>query len=66
MPYFFARRREDRVEITGQDAAHLARSLRARPGERISVVDPDGWLLTVRLDSLGANPLRVPTSGCRR
>jgi len=34
------------------DARHLARSLRARPGERISVVEPEGRLLTVRLDSV--------------
>ena len=49
-PYFFAQRRDDRVEITGPDARHLARSLRARPGERIQVVEPAGKLLTVRLD----------------
>ena len=35
--------------IEGADARHLARSLRARPGERIEVVDPDGWMLSVRL-----------------
>ena len=50
MPYFFATRSGERVEITGRDAGHLARSLRARPGERISVVEPAGRLLTVRLD----------------
>jgi len=50
MPYFFAIRRGERVEITGRDAEHLARSLRARPGERISVVEPAGRLLTVRLE----------------
>lgn len=52
MPHFFALRAGDRVEITGADAGHLARSLRARPGERISVVDPAGWLLTVRLETV--------------
>jgi 16S rRNA (uracil1498-N3)-methyltransferase len=53
VPYFFARRDGDHVEITGADARHLARSLRARPGERISVVEPKGRLLTVRLEGVG-------------
>jgi len=35
------------------DARHLARSLRARPGETISVVEPAGRLLTVRLEAVG-------------
>ena len=38
--------------IEGADTRHLARSLRARPGEKIEVVDPDGWMLTVRLESI--------------
>ena len=38
--------------IEGADARHLARSLRARPGESIEVVDPDGFLLDVRLDAV--------------
>ncbi len=36
--------------IEGDDARHLARSLRARPGEEIEVVDPTGFMLAVRLD----------------
>ena len=40
--------------MVGEDAAHLARSLRAKPGEEIEVVDPEGFLLTVRLDSVSA------------
>jgi 16S rRNA (uracil1498-N3)-methyltransferase len=52
VPYFFAERRGDRVEIGGADARHLAQSLRARPGERIMVVEPAGRLLTVRLESV--------------
>jgi 16S rRNA (uracil1498-N3)-methyltransferase len=36
--------------IRGDDARHLARSLRARVGEEIDVVDPAGKMLTVRLD----------------
>ena len=43
--------------IEGADARHLARSLRARPGEEIEVVDPNGFMLTVRLDSV--SPSRV-------
>lgn len=57
MPYFFVRRDGDRAVIEGDDAAHLARSLRARPGEQIEVVDPDGWMLTIRLTSV--SPRRV-------
>lgn len=57
MPYFFATRRGNRVEITGPDAQHLSRSLRAHPGEKISVVEPAGRLLTVRLHSV--SPTRV-------
>src|SRR5215472_373496 len=52
MPHFFATRQGDRVEIVGADARHLARSLRARPGELISVVEPQGLLLTVRIESV--------------
>jgi 16S rRNA (uracil1498-N3)-methyltransferase len=53
MPFFYATHRDgDRVEILGTDARHLAGPLRARPGELISVVDPAGSLLTVRLDAV--------------
>lgn len=50
MPSFFAQREGGRAVIVGGDARHLAQSLRARVGEEIEVVDPDGFLLTVRLD----------------
>jgi len=50
LPSFFASREGGRAVIVGGDARHLARSLRARAGEEIDVVDPDGFLLTVRLD----------------
>jgi 16S rRNA (uracil1498-N3)-methyltransferase len=50
VPSFFARREGGRALITGADAHHLARSLRARVGEEIEVVDPAGLMLTVRLD----------------
>lgn len=52
MPFFFAQRDGSRAVIHGDDAAHLARSLRARPGEQIQVVDPAGFLLTMRLTSV--------------
>ncbi|MGH7903921.1 MAG: RsmE family RNA methyltransferase [Candidatus Dormibacteraceae bacterium] len=55
MPYFYGRREGDRVTIEGEDARHLARSLRARPGELIEVVEPAGRLLGVRLESVSAN-----------
>ena len=57
MPSFFASREGGRAVIVGGDARHLARSLRARIGEEIEVVDPDGFLLTVRLDQV--SPERV-------
>lgn len=53
MPYFFARREGDRAIVEGGDARHLARSLRARPGETIEVVDPAGFILTVELKTVG-------------
>jgi 16S rRNA (uracil1498-N3)-methyltransferase len=43
--------------IEGGDARHLARSLRARVGEEIEVIDPAGFMLTVRLDTV--SPDRV-------
>lgn len=46
--------------IVGDDARHLARSLRARVGEEIDVVDPDGLMLTLRLDHV--SPDRVEGS----
>lgn len=52
MPAFFARHERGRAIIEGADARHLARSLRATPGEEIEVVDPAGFMLTVRLDSV--------------
>lgn len=52
MPHFFGERDGDRVRIRGADARHLARSLRARPGEAVLVVQPEGRLLLVRLHSV--------------
>ena len=52
MPSFFAHREGGRAVIVGGDARHLARSLRARVGEEVEVVDPRGFLLTVRLDKI--------------
>lgn len=46
-----------RAVIVGDDARHLARSLRARVGEEIEVIDPAGMRLTVRLDRV--SPERV-------
>jgi 16S rRNA (uracil1498-N3)-methyltransferase len=55
VPYFFAKRSGDRVTISGHDAKHLAHSLRARSGEVISVIDPDGMLLSVRLEQVSSS-----------
>ena len=55
MPSFFVERDGSRAVILGDDARHLARSLRARVGERIEVVDPAGLMLTVRLDQVSAD-----------
>lgn len=60
MPSFFARREGGRAVILGGDAHHLARSLRARVGEEIEVIDPAGFMLTVRLESV--SPERVEGS----
>jgi 16S rRNA (uracil1498-N3)-methyltransferase len=57
LPAFFARREGDRAVIEGGDARHLARSLRARVGEEIEVIDPAGFMLTVRLEAV--SPDRV-------
>ena len=57
MPSFFVERDGERAVIVGDDARHLARSLRARVGEEIEVVDPAGLMLTLRLDRV--SPDRV-------
>jgi 16S rRNA (uracil1498-N3)-methyltransferase len=41
--------------ILGDDARHLARSLRARVGEEVEVVDRSGLMLTLRLDHVSAD-----------
>lgn len=41
--------------IEGGDARHIARSLRARVGEEIEVIDPAGYMLTVRLEAISAD-----------
>jgi 16S rRNA (uracil1498-N3)-methyltransferase len=55
LPSFFVERNGPRAIILGADARHLARSLRARVGEEIEVVDPEGLMLTVRLDRVSAD-----------
>jgi 16S rRNA (uracil1498-N3)-methyltransferase len=57
VPAFFARHEHGRAVIEGDDARHLARSLRARAGEEIEVLDLAGFMLTVRLDHV--SPSRV-------
>jgi len=65
LPAFFGRREHGRVVIEGGDAWHLARSLRARPGESIEVVDPDGFLLDVRLDAVSVKRVEGHVVGQR-
>lgn len=55
MPYFFGSSEGGRVTLSGADARHLARSLRARPGDMISVLDPVGKLLEVKLEEVAAD-----------
>jgi len=55
LPFFFAEREGDRAIIRGSDASHLARSLRAKPGEEIQVVDAQGFLLTVRVETVSTS-----------
>jgi 16S rRNA (uracil1498-N3)-methyltransferase len=57
VPAFFARHERGRAIIEGADARHLARSLRAKAGEEIEVIDPAGFMLTARLDHV--SPSRV-------
>jgi 16S rRNA (uracil1498-N3)-methyltransferase len=54
LPSFFVERDGERAVIVGDDARHLARSLRARVGEEIEVVDPAGLMLTLRLDHISS------------
>jgi 16S rRNA (uracil1498-N3)-methyltransferase len=55
VPAFFARQEHGRAVIEGDDASHLARSLRARPGQHIEVIDPSGFMLDVRLDHVAVD-----------
>jgi 16S rRNA (uracil1498-N3)-methyltransferase len=55
LPSFFVERDGARAFIAGDDARHLARSLRARVGETIEVVDPGGLMLTLRLDRISVD-----------
>jgi 16S rRNA (uracil1498-N3)-methyltransferase len=59
MPFVFVHPIGDRIEVRGSDAAHLARSLRVRRGERVEVVDPgdgsEGRLLTMRVETVASD-----------
>lgn len=65
MPAFFAKRDGVRVAIEGSDARHLARALRARPGEELDVIDPAGYMLRVRLDTVAVNRVEGTVIGER-
>ncbi|HEV2952560.1 MAG TPA: RNA methyltransferase PUA domain-containing protein, partial [Candidatus Dormibacteraeota bacterium] len=53
MPHFFAPSHDGQVTIVGDDARHLTQSLRSRPGQTISVIDPAGRIIEVRLTKVG-------------
>jgi 16S rRNA (uracil1498-N3)-methyltransferase len=58
LPYFYGREAGGEVSLEGADARHLARSLRARPGEVIAVIDPGrAVVMSVRVRSV--SPERV-------
>src|SRR5581483_11646194 len=56
--FFFGEREGSEVRLAGEDAEHLARSLRTRPGDLIQVVEPAGWLLEVRVTSVSRGEVR--------
>lgn len=44
MPRFFTSAIDgDRAILTGEDASHITRSLRLRPGEAVTLCDGSGW-----------------------
>jgi len=43
----------DRLDVSGEDAHHLARVLRLRPGETVTVADGSGWWRAYRVESAG-------------
>ena len=54
MPRFFISALQgDRAVVEGADAAHLARSLRVRPGEEVRVVDGDGLEHGIAVEEVG-------------
>ena len=58
MPRFFVRAdaiQNTRVRITGEDAVHISRSLRMRPGEEITVCDMQGREYQCRLHAFSGD-----------
>ena len=54
MPRFFTQAiAGDQVTLTGEDAHHLSRALRARPGEEITVCDGEGFDYRCVLEGFG-------------
>lgn len=59
MPRFFTNPIEGKTAlITGEDAAHITRSLRLRPGEEITLCDGSGWDYQGHIVSVG-DPVEV-------
>jgi 16S rRNA (uracil1498-N3)-methyltransferase len=62
MPYFLAERAlaaGESYELTGEEARHAASSRRMRPGETLSLQDPEGNRFRVIVEDVRARGLRV-------
>ena len=56
MPRFFVTSlTEDEIRITGQDAAHMAKTLRLRPGEALTLSDGQGTDALARVEAISAD-----------
>lgn len=59
MPRFFKEYFEDSPIITGQDAAHIAKSLRMKVGEPLIVCDTKGFDYHCRIDTVSADEVTL-------
>ena len=70
MPYFFIDAPLDpgaaETLLTGEDARHLAYALRARPGEAVTLCDPEGFLYDTVIDGFDRENVRLAVKGRRK
>ncbi len=59
MPRFFKEFFENEPVITGQDAAHIAKALRMKPGEPLTVCDTRGNDYHCRIDTVSADTVTL-------